>query len=148
MKKFIVACVIIFIIAFISYAQNERPKYEFKATDGTLSSEGILRDVTIEQVWKATKEVLIKTGLTINGLDKQSSTISAQKTQRTFKDLMQWPYNISLIFEEGDDGIHITAQVEITKSTVGYSEEKLAHKEAKKIFDKIAEALYGKEEKK
>jgi len=141
MKKFIVACVIIFIIAFISYAQNEKPKYEFKATDGTLSSEGIFSDVTIE-------EVLIKNGLTITGLDKQSSTISAQKTQRKLKDLMQWPYNISLIFEEGNGEIDITAQVEITKSTVSYSEEKLAHKEAKKIFDKIAEALYGKEDKK
>ena len=148
MKKFIVACVIIFIIAFISYAQNEMPKYEFKATDGTLSSEGIFRDVTIEQAWRATKEVLIKNGLTITGLDKQSSTISAQKTQRKLKDLMQWPYNISLIFEEGNGEIDITAQVEITKSTVSYSEEKLAHKEAKKIFDKIAEALYGKEDKK
>lgn len=147
MKKTFVVLLICTLMTggFLICQEASRP-YSYKLEKGI--GECTFTGVSFDQVWSAALKVLMMEKFRIVSSEKQAGVIKAEKRPH-----FSWNYDLWLQFEQRDDGVYVMASVLPTERqqedfTVGLANKaaghKAAHKEEKKLFDKVAELLYEK----
>ena len=124
--------------------QVQKPfSYTFtKAGNGTCIYTG----VTVDQVWAAAWEALALNRCVIISSDKTGGTMNAERRED-----LRYQYALSLFFEQMDSDVRVrAAMTDLVKS--GFmprvpSAATIHRRYTTKVYDKIAELLYGKVKK-
>jgi hypothetical protein len=114
--------------------------YTFKKAGGGTC---IFKAVTIDQVWTAAWEALALNRCVIISSDKAGGTMNAERRED-----LRYQYALSLFFEQVESDVRVrAAMTDLVKS--GFmpripSAATIHRKYTIKVYDKIAELLYGK----
>jgi hypothetical protein len=117
--------------------------YTFDKGMGNCTFTGVSKDA----VWSAVLKALMLEKFQIISAEKQSGTISAQKTLSSFQSAMGVRKDtlpgLNLIFEDRDGGVGVLSS---TIAGINWPNKNRQDLE-KKLYDKVAELLYGKSDK-